>query len=71
MNVTLKSEQQVSNITHFQQPVSHLQFPWGLCYSSWCDGLDKDPPFSSNHRETQTSRVRLLQIQLYDVLLNI
>lgn len=71
ITMTLNSEQQMSNITHFQQPVSHLQFAQGLCYSSWCDGLDEDPPLSSNHRETQTSCMRLLQIQRYDLLLHI
>lgn len=59
------------NRAHFQQPVSHLQFARGLCYSSWGDGLDKDPSLPSNNRETQASWVRLLQVQFKHLLLRI
>lgn len=45
----------VLTITHFQQPVSHLQLVRQLCYSSGCYGLDEDPPLPPDDGETQSS----------------
>lgn len=61
----------VENVqSHFQEPVSNLQFVRGLCYPSRCNGFNKYPPFSSYYRETQASRGWLLQINCYNFLLN-